>query len=160
MNIEAVGWVQSSRREPIDDGWDGVCATITLDGTRFGADALFGLSEFSHVEVLFVFDRVDPQMVETSARRPRNNPAWPLVGIFAQRGKARPNRIGLCTCQLLRVDGLTITVRGLDAIDGTPVLDIKPYLTQFAPRGEQRQPAWSNELMSSYWAGGEPAAGD
>ena len=66
---------------------------------------------------------------------PRGNPAWPLVGILAQRARARPNRIGVSTCELLGVDGLTVRVRGLDAIDGTPVLDLKPYIVEFAPRG-------------------------
>ncbi len=54
-------------------------------------------------------------------------------------------------CRLLAVEGLTLTVHALDAIDGTPVLDVKPYLAEFAPRGEVRQPAWSHELMSGYW---------
>ena len=60
-------------------------------------------------------------------------------------------RIGVGTCELLGVVGLELTVRGLDAIDGTPVLDIKPYMAEFAPRGPVRQPAWSNQLMSGYW---------
>jgi tRNA (Thr-GGU) A37 N-methylase len=77
-----------------------------------------------------------------------------LTGIFAQRGKERPNRIGLSTCELLAVEGTTLTVRGLDAIDGTPVLDIKPYMSEFAPRTPVRQPAWSRELMARYFTGG------
>lgn len=125
MNVEPVGWVESGRQEPIDDDWDSVAAKITIDD-RFPSDALAGLNEFSHIEVVYVFDRVDPRTVGTSARHPRNNTAWPKVGIFAQRGKARPNRIGVSTCQLVRLDGNTLTVHGLDAIDGTPVLDIKP----------------------------------
>ena len=79
------------------------------------------------------------------------NPDWPKVGILAQRAKNRPNRIGITTCELLAVDGPTLTVAGLDAIDGTPVLDVKPYLAEFGPRGELRQPAWSRELMKDYW---------
>lgn len=151
MELEPVGLVQSPRTEPIDDGWDAITATITLDAGRFTPEALAGLDEFSHVEVVYLFDRVDPGSVQTAARRPRGNPDWPLVGIFAQRGKGRPNRIGVTVCRLLAVDGLRLTVAGLDAIDGTPVLDIKPYMTEFAPRGEIRQPAWSHELMSGYW---------
>jgi tRNA (adenine37-N6)-methyltransferase len=146
-----IGRVSSPRTEPLDDDWDAVPATITLDADRFTPDALAGLDEFSHVEVVFVFDRVDPDSVQTAARRPRGNPDWPLVGIFAQRGKARPNRIGVTVCRLLGVDGLTLSLQGLDAIDGTPVLDLKPYLAEFAPRGDVRQPAWSVELMSGYW---------
>ena len=126
-------------------------ATVTLDADRFAPDVLDGLAEFSHVEVVYVFDRVDPGAVETGARHPRGNPEWPRVGIFAQRAKGRPNRIGVSVCRLLGVEGLTLTVKALDAIDGSPVLDVKPYLAEFGPRGEVRQPAWSHELMSGYW---------
>jgi tRNA-Thr(GGU) m(6)t(6)A37 methyltransferase TsaA len=151
MEMTAIGHVRSPRTEPLDDDWDAVTSTITLDGEQFTPDSLDGLDGFSHVEVVYVFDRVDPATVQTRARHPRGNPEWPRVGIFAQRAKGRPNRIGVTVCRLLAVDGLTLTVHALDAIDGTPVLDVKPYLAEFAPRGEIRQPAWSHELMSGYW---------
>ncbi|MGY1722302.1 SAM-dependent methyltransferase [Blastococcus sp. SYSU DS0533] len=154
MLVEPIGTVTSARAEPVDDDWDAVPASITLDATRFGPDALAGLDQFSHVEVVYLFDRVDPGAVQTGARRPRGNPGWPEVGIFAQRGKRRPNRIGVTICRLLDVDGLVLHVRGLDAIDGTPVLDVKPYMAEFGPRGEVRQPAWSHELMAGYWSTG------
>jgi tRNA (adenine37-N6)-methyltransferase len=151
VEMTPIGRVSSPRTEPLDDDWDAITATITLDG-RFSPAALEGLADFSHVDVVFVFDRVDPDAVQTAARRPRGNPDWPLVGIFDQRGKARPNRIGVTTCRLLGVEGRTLTVRGLDAIDGTPVLDLKPYMAEFGPRGEIRQPSWSSELMAGYWS--------
>ena len=110
-----------------------------------------GLDGFSHVEVVFLFDRVDPDGVCLYSRHPRGNTDWPAGGLFAQRAKDRPNRIGLCTCELIEVDGTSVVVRGLDAIDGTPVLDLKPYMTEFAPHGEVRQPTWSRELMRGYW---------
>jgi tRNA (Thr-GGU) A37 N-methylase len=94
---------------------------------------------------------VDPATVTTDARRPRGNAAWPEIGIFAQRGKSRPNRIGISTCRLLGVDGTRLLVSGLDAIDGTPVLDIKPYMREFGPRGEVRQPRWAHEIMGGYF---------
>jgi tRNA (Thr-GGU) A37 N-methylase len=103
------------------------------------------------VEVIYLFDRVDPSSVCLHARRPRGNPAWPEIGIFAQRAKDRPNRLGLSTCELLGVEDRTIDVQGLDAVDGTPVLDVKPSLQEFAPRGSIRQAAWSTELMASYF---------
>lgn len=71
--------------------------------------------------------------------------------MFAQRNKRRPNRIGVSCCELVNVSETTLTVRALDAIDGTPVLDIKPYMTEFGPRGPVRQPQRSRELMSGYW---------
>ena len=149
-SVQAIGRVSSSRTEAIDDDWGGITATITLL-QPFGPDAFVGLDEFSHLEVIYLFDRVDPDTVNRGARIPRNNPAWPAVGIFAQRAKDRPNRIGLSTCELVAVDGAAIVVRGLDAIDGTPVLDIKPYMLEFGPRDDVRQPPWSHELMRGYW---------
>jgi tRNA (adenine37-N6)-methyltransferase len=145
-----VATVHGGRDEAIDDDWGDVEATIELD-ERFPADALDGLAAFSHLDVVFVFDRVDPDSVTVGARHPRGNPDWPAVGIFAQRAKARPNRIGVTTCDLVGVDGRTVTVRGLDAIDGTPVLDLKPHLVEFGPRGEVREPDWVRELMAGYW---------
>jgi tRNA-Thr(GGU) m(6)t(6)A37 methyltransferase TsaA len=153
VQIEAIGHVSSPRTEPIDDDWDAIVSTIALDEARFTDDALLGLDAYSHVEVVFQFDRVEPANVLFGARHPRNNPDWPQVGIFAQRAKNRPNRIGTCVCRVLEVRGRTLTVRGLDAIDGTPVLDLKPYMVEFGARGPVRQPSWSHELMARYWDG-------
>lgn len=149
--IVPIGTVHGGRIEPVDDGWDAERAVIRLDGDRYTHDALAGLEEFSHLEVVFLFHLVDPTKVQTGARRPRGNPDWPLVGIFAQRGKNRPGRIGVSRCRLLMVDGLELHVAGLDAIDGTPVLDIKPYISEFGPRGEVVQPRWAQELMREYY---------
>ena len=99
---------------------------VELDAEQFSAEALAGLSDFSHVEILFYMNEVDPLKVEKTARHPRNNTAWPKVGIFSQRGKNRPNQIGLTICKILKVEDRNLYIEGLDAIDGTPVLDIKP----------------------------------
>ncbi|MFI9325024.1 SAM-dependent methyltransferase [Kitasatospora aureofaciens] len=154
VTVRPVARVVGGRDEVRDDGWGSVAAVIRVDGTRFTEEALYGLAEFSHLEVVYHFDRVPEGKVESGARHPRGNTDWPLVGIFAQRGKNRPNRIGVSRCALVRVDGLDLHVTGLDAVAGTPVLDIKPYLAEFGPRGEVRQPAWSTELMRAYYEGG------
>jgi tRNA-Thr(GGU) m(6)t(6)A37 methyltransferase TsaA len=151
VTLTPIGFVRGGRAEPTDDDWGPVGATIELDAARFTADAVAGLDGFSHVEVVYLFHLVDEASITTGARHPREREDWPLVGIFAQRGRSRPNRLGVTVCELVGVDGLTLTVRGLDAIDGTPVLDLKPYLREFAPRGDVRQPAWSSELMEGYW---------
>jgi tRNA (adenine37-N6)-methyltransferase len=65
--------------------------------------------------------------------------------------RTAPNRLGLSTCELLGVEDRTIHVQDLDAVDGTPVLDVKPYLQEFAPRGSIRRAAWSTELMANYF---------
>lgn len=149
--MQPIGSVRSSRDVAIDDDWDAVTSVIELDSQQIGPEATLGLDSFSHIEVVFVFDRVDEAKVCTGSRHPRGNVAWPKVGILAQRSKDRPNRIGLTTCRVLAVDGLRIEVSGLDAIEGTPVLDIKPVMNGFALRGEHREPAWAAELMAGYW---------
>jgi len=151
MMFDPIGWVRAQRREADDDFWGGVECRIELaDG--YGADALQGIEEFSHAEILFVFHHVDERNVVRGARYPRNNPEWPRVGIFAQRAKNRPNRIGSTIVRIVRRDGCALTVAELDAVDGTPVLDIKPVMKEFLPRDEVRQPSWCGELMRRYWA--------
>jgi tRNA (Thr-GGU) A37 N-methylase len=87
----------------------------------------------------------------TQAQATRAGADWPAVGIFAQHGKARPNRLGVTVCRLLSVIGGALRVRDLDAIAGTPVLNIKPVVRGFLPRGEIVEPAWATELMKDYW---------
>ena len=151
FTLRPIGHVRGGRAEPIDDGWDAVTATIALT-PGFSAEALAGLDGFSHVEVVFLFDRVAESAIVAGARHPRGRTDWPKVGIFAQRGKDRPNRLGVTICRLLAVEGTTLRVAGLDAIDGTPVLDIKPCMRGFQPREEVREPDWARELMAGYWA--------
>src|SRR3954454_876800 len=133
--VTAIGWGSSSRRETGDDDSGEVEAAVHL-AAAFEAESLRGLTEFSHVEVVYLFHLVDLSSITTDARRPRDNPSWPEVCIFAQRGKARQNRTGTSTCRLLTVAGPRVQVQGLDAIAGTPVLDLKPYMRQFGPRAE------------------------
>lgn len=148
--VEAIGHVVAARSEATDDYWGGSHSSIVLD-PAFDASALEGVDAFSHVEVLFLFDRVDPETVVSGARHPRNNPEWPAIGIFAQRGKKRPNRIGSTICRVVGREGSRLDVAELDAIDGTPVLDIKPVMQEFLPRTKVEQPPWSSELMREYW---------
>ncbi len=116
----------------------------------FDSRSLMGLASFSHCIVVYVFDKAVWNDSKVS-RHPRGNRDWPEVGIFAQRAKDRPNRLGVTVCRILEVDGSTIRLAGLDAIDGTPVVDIKPWMAEFGPRGEASQPVWSVELMKDYW---------
>jgi tRNA (adenine37-N6)-methyltransferase len=150
ISLKPIGTVRSSRREPIDDEWDRETGAIEL-APELGAEALAGLETFSHVEVLFYLHHVSPEKIETGARNPRNNPTWPAVGIFAQRGKNRPNQLGTTVCRVLRVEAKRLFVAGLDAVDGTPVLDLKPWVREFGPRGDVRQPEWMDSLMRGYW---------
>jgi tRNA (adenine37-N6)-methyltransferase len=152
ITIRPIGYVRNEIREPKEDYWGDVQSVIELDSEQFGADALRGLDDFSHAEVLFHLSGVEDAFVVTGARHPRSNPNWPLTGIFAQRGKARPNRIAATICRVISVGKLEVVVADLDALDGTPVLDIKPVLAEFLPnKGEVRQPPWSHELMENYF---------
>lgn len=151
ITLKPIGTVNSSRLKVEDVNWDKETVFVEIDSSEFTNEALFGLDTFSHVEVIFFMDQVDPQKVEKNARHPRNNPEWPKVGIFSQRGKNRPNQIGLTICRVLKIDGTKIFLEGLDAVNGTPVLDIKPWVKEFAPRGEVFQPNWISELMKGYW---------
>ncbi len=158
MTLTPIGVVRSPVKSAVDDVWGGVVSTIELDPQILGPDAAAGLDQFSHIDVVFHFHLISDDDVETGARHPRNRPDWPLAGILAQRAKRRINRLGVSTCRLVRVDGLRLTVLDLDAIDGTPVIDVKPYMTEFGPKGEVRQPAWSRELMAAYFGPFEPSA--
>ena len=151
IELDPIGYVRAARPQAEDDFWGGEEATISL-AAGFTAEALRGLSDFSHVEIIFLFHAVEPSKIVAGARHPRNNRDWPAVGIFAQRGKNRPNRIGTTICRILRCEDTNLVVTELDAIDGTPVLDIKPVMAEFLPRDPVRQPAWSHELMRDYWS--------
>lgn len=149
--ITAIGIVHNARTEVEDDHWGNVVSEIELDSNGFSTEALKELDAFSHIEVVFYFDRVLVENIYTSSRHPRNRKDWPSVGVFAQRVKSRPNLLGVSRCRLIKVEGLVLTVEGLDAIDNTPVIDIKPYLKEFGPRGPVTQPEWSTELMKQYF---------
>jgi tRNA-Thr(GGU) m(6)t(6)A37 methyltransferase TsaA len=149
--ITPIGIVRSPIGEVADDVFGGVQCRVELDQSRFTPECLAGLDELAHVEIVFMLDRVKDSEIQFGARHPRGRTDWPKVGIFAQRAKHRPNRIAVTVCRLISVQGLAIVVEGLDAIDGTPVLDIKPYMREFGPREPVRQPAWATELMSGSW---------
>ena len=151
VTLTPIGEVIGGRIEPEDDAWGEVESVIRLDPLQFTKESVLGLEEFSHVEVIYYFHLVEDEKIEFESRHPRGRDDWPRVGILAQRAKDRPNRLGVTICELVRVNGLEIAVRGLDAIDGTPVLDVKPWMREFAPRGTVNEPAWADELMRDYW---------
>ena len=150
ITLVPIGVVEGGRDDGIDDNWGSVEACIRLDADRFGPESVTGLDAFSHLCVVFQFHLVDERDVVTGARHPRGNTDWPAVGMFAQRAKMRPNRLGVSACTLLAVDGLDLHVRGLDAIAGSPVLDVKPFMREFEPAATH-QPTWATELMQGYY---------
>ena len=155
ISLRPIGFVHSPLNQVIDDIFGGVRCRIELDDSQFSPDCLAGLDQFSHLEIIFFLDRIKDSDISFGARHPRGRMDWPKTGIFAQRAKNRPNRLAVTVCRLVSVQGLSVVVESLDAIDGTPVLDIKPYMREFGPRGEVRQPQWATELMSGYWGAKE-----
>ncbi len=149
IKLQPVGTVKTSRKSPVDDQWGSIISEIEL-AEHIPSKAFERITDFSHLEIIYFFDQVNVKDLVFCAR-PRGNPNYPPMGIFAQRKKDRPNPIGLCTVELLERTGRTIKVRYLDALDGTPVLDIKPVFKEFQPRSGVLQPAWVADLMKKYW---------
>jgi tRNA (adenine37-N6)-methyltransferase len=158
FTIHSIGTVINNRNDLSDDFWGGVVSEIKLD-PAYSESAIDGIDAFSHVEIVFVFHKAVSDNPRTGASHPRENTQWPQTGIFSQRKKNRPNFIGTAMATLIRKEGTSIFVRDLDAINGTPVIDIKPVMKGFLPRGPVTQPAWADELMENYWkepGGGKP----
>ena len=148
--LSPIATVKNTRQIIEDDHWGGIVSVIELDAS-FTEEALLQIEEFSHAEIIYYFHLVEEGKIETGARHPRNNKVWPKVGIFAQRGKNRPNRLGATIVKIIKREGTRLFVQGLDAIDGTPVLDIKPVMKEFLPREDVSQPEWATDLMKKYW---------
>ena len=151
FTVHPIAIVRNQRKEVEDDQWGTVLSTIEL-AEEIDESALYEIDTFSHLEIIFYFDKVLDEKIQYEARHPRNNSKFPKVGIFAQRGKNRPNKLGVTIVELVEFDHRKLIVKGLDAIDGTPIIDIKPVMNEFLPRGEVRQPDWSVSLMSHYWS--------
>lgn len=149
-HFEPIGKVLSDRNQMSEGRWADVVSRIELDPQY--AKGLAGLAEFSHVVVIFHLDRIPPfDPAKQIARNPRGMEALAPVGVFAQRTKFRPNPIGVTAVELVSVDDRGISVRGLDALDGTPVLDIKPYIPGFERKDNVRLPAWVDKMMDGYF---------
>jgi tRNA-Thr(GGU) m(6)t(6)A37 methyltransferase TsaA len=136
-----IGIVRNSVLEPRMDGWESVRSDIIVREELI--DALDGIDAYSHVIVLFWIDRV-PEGERTLGRiHPRGDPQYPLQGVLATRSQRRPNPIGLTVVPLLRRRRNVLRVRSLDAINGTPVLDIKPYIPFYDALPDAAVPDWT-----------------
>ena len=149
-SVRAIAYIRNDREEALDDNWDDVESTVEL-AADVPSEALRGLADFSHVELIFFADWAQDVPPAPWHRRPRGNADWPDVGVFAQRNKDRPNRLLLTTIAVTSLGERSFSVRGLDGIDGTPVLDIKPVFRWSVPRGELRAPTWSDDLSEHYF---------
>ena len=143
-----IGYVKNEVINKKHSLWGEDLSTIILDEQyTYG---LTGLDRFSHAVILFYLNKARYEKERHLLRRPRNRDDMPLVGIFAQRTKDRPNQIGLTSVEIVSVSNNALVVRGLDAINGTPVLDIKPYFTLY-DRKDAIVPEWVDRLMENYF---------
>ena len=149
MHFEPIGTVKSPIVEQVDEGWGEVVSEIWLNPGL--ASGLSGLAEFSHAVIIFLMHQANFDIERDLKRRPRGRDDMPDVGIFAQRAKHRPNPIGITAVKVVEVNGLLLRVKGLDAIDGTPVLDIKPYVPAFDRVENATVPGWIEQMMDGYF---------
>jgi tRNA-Thr(GGU) m(6)t(6)A37 methyltransferase TsaA len=146
----SIGTVRAPVTEMSQGNWAGVDSDIHVD-PRY-AQGLAGLEEYSHILVVFLLDQVrgfDP--ATQLLRKPRGKEHMRAVGVFAQRTKYRPNPIGMTAVKLRGIAGNVVKVTGLDALDGTPVLDLKPYIPEFDRVAEPKTPAWVADFMEGYF---------
>jgi tRNA-Thr(GGU) m(6)t(6)A37 methyltransferase TsaA len=149
VNIQPIGVIKSTASEAKDEGWGSVISEIHLKQDL--ATGLQGLDQFSHLIVIFLMHQATFNAATDLVRRPRGRDDMPELGIFAQRAKHRPVPIGITAVELAGVADNVVTVRGLDAIDGTPVLDLKPYFPAFDKIDDAAVPDWAAVLMKDYF---------
>ena len=149
LDLKVVATVKNMRPHIEDDYWEEIVSEIILE-KDIPTEVIKNIDQFSHLEIVFLFHLVDQTKIINSGR-PRGNPNYPEMGIFAQRKKERVNQLGLSIVELLEIKGRTLKVKYLDAIDGTPVIDIKPVFKEFLPKGEIRQPSWVSDITKNYW---------
>ena len=146
--MKPIGYVCNTVQNKKDVSWGEEISTIELSEEYYSGTA--GLNDFSHAIILYHLDKAVYEKEKHLQRRPQNREDMPLVGIFSQRGKDRPNRIGMTSVQIINVDDKSLTVKGLDAIDGTVVLDIKPYYPVYDKK-DASVPEWVDRLMQHYF---------
>ena len=146
--MNPIGYVKNNVQNKKDVAWGEDVSTIILNDEYY--TGLKGLEDFSHAIIIYYLDKAEFQKDKHLQRRPQNREDMPLVGIFSQRGKDRPNKIGMTSVQIISVDDTSLVIKGLDAIDGTLVLDIKPYYPVY-DRKDANVPEWVNRLMEHYF---------
>ncbi len=148
MQLKPIGYVKTPISDIKDWNWGEVQSKIVIDKSL--APGLKGLDNFSHIIVIFYMHKATVNLEKDLVRHPKGCADMPFIGIFAQRAKHRPNPIGITTVPIISVQENVIAVKRLDAIDGTPILDIKPYFPIF-DRVDAKTPKWVDELMKGYF---------
>lgn len=149
IKLNPIGEVNSSVIDKMDENWGKVVSKIILKPEYNGA--LLGIQDFSHAIILTFLHQATYDKKKHLQRRPRNLETMPLLGILSQRGKNRPNPIGVTSVEIINAGVDFIEVKGLDAINGTPILDIKPYFPEYDKIDNSKVPSWVNILMENYF---------
>ena len=149
FELVPIGVVKNSIKDAIDDNWGDVVSRLLLE-PHFAA-GLRHLDQFSHAIVVTYLHRSHFDPARHLLRRPRGLATMPEIGIFSQRAKDRPNPIGITAVKIKEVGSDYVDVVGLDAIEGTPIVDIKPYFLQFDCIPAAKMPPWVDELMKDYF---------
>jgi tRNA-Thr(GGU) m(6)t(6)A37 methyltransferase TsaA len=149
IKLKPIGSVSSPVTERMDENWGEIISKIILKPEFSGA--LLGLGDFSHAIIVTYLHQANYEKEKHLQRRPRNLETMPMVGILSQRAKNRPNPIGVTAVKIISVTDDCLEVKGLDAIDGTPVLDIKPYYPDYDRIDTPKIPEWVDRLMKNYF---------
>ncbi|MDP3998493.1 MAG: tRNA (N6-threonylcarbamoyladenosine(37)-N6)-methyltransferase TrmO [bacterium] len=142
IQIKPLGRAKNRIRQPMLPGWKDVITEIVIDKNY--AKGLDGIEDYSHVSVIYWMDKEGECHLR---HHPQNREDVPYVGVFACRCPQRPNPIAISTVPLLQRRGNTIKVKGLDIVDGTPILDIKPYTPQYDLVKKAKVPPWVKNLV-------------
>jgi tRNA-Thr(GGU) m(6)t(6)A37 methyltransferase TsaA len=148
MEFVIIGEVKSPVTEAVDMNWGEVVSEIVLKPEY--APGLLGLGDFSHAMILTFLHEAKYDSDVHLRRHPQERQDMPLLGIFAQRARHRPNRIGVTACEIVEVTETSVKVRALDAIDGTPVIDVKPYVPVYDKK-DATIPEWMEKMMKGYF---------
>jgi tRNA-Thr(GGU) m(6)t(6)A37 methyltransferase TsaA len=140
MHLKPIGFVKNSITEPKRKDWETVISEIIINEDL--KEALSGIDEFSHIVVVYWMHKLPPSQRSVFKVHPKGNQNLPLVGVFASRSPARPNPMGITIVKLVEHRDNVLKVTGLDAIDGTPVLDIKPYIPGHDSASDIKTPGW------------------
>jgi len=144
VSLKVIGFVKNGIRQRPDSGWEKIVSEITIASSL--AEALDGLEEFSHIIVIYWMNQVPPLAQVPTRIHPRGRQDLPLVGLFATRASYRLNPVGATAVRLLERWDNVLKVKGLDALDGTPVIDIKPYMPKRDSIIDAKTPLWEKKL--------------
>ncbi|MBN1230759.1 MAG: tRNA (N6-threonylcarbamoyladenosine(37)-N6)-methyltransferase TrmO [Anaerolineales bacterium] len=149
VELNFIGMVENNVTELKDTDWEENKSLIRMKVVYAAGTA--GLETFSHAIIITYLHAAEYEAERHLQRHPRGNKNLPKMGIFAQRAKDRPNPLGVSVVEILEIECGNVLVKGLDAVNGTPVLDIKPYVPVFDRVENARVPGWVEEIMQGYF---------